>query len=366
MEMTISKFEEMNLYSNKTLERVISSLVNESSNAVFCNMYEDAVLLLDHKEGQFYLADYTFDQGKAQIKFESFEPIVLSKNENDFKADARAFFENDNASSLALVESYKANVLDKENFITDLITESMINKDFGEVVDYDALVGLNESEVSNIPSFKAYKNRISSHPTTSIKRFNWKDPVVVSLIETETAKVVNKRAFEKAASLWKKAEFKEAFTKAASVFVEDVETGTDMFKELFEDYPQVLKLDAGDRRALFGKTIISVDSLRENKKDIQDGLGLLFEKFDLKDMRKQYLMENEGEEETDEEEVDNPPEISPEDIEKIATELHKLAKKVEDEKVAEKIDDLADKLDGGKEGEASPEDIKEAVEILSL
>ena len=60
-EMSLREFEDMNLYSNKSMERIISSIVNESSNAALVNMYEDSVILLDHEEGTFYTADYKFE-----------------------------------------------------------------------------------------------------------------------------------------------------------------------------------------------------------------------------------------------------------------------------------------------------------------
>jgi len=361
MEMTLRKFEELCLYSNKTIEKIATSLVNESSNAVLVNIFDDAVLLLDHKEGQFYLADYTFDHNKATFAFENFQQIDLTKDAIDFKSDARNFFESEDASVLELTESYKANVSGQDEFISNLITESMVNKDFGSVIDYSLVKGLNEGTLSGEKYFKEYEERLATHPTTAIKAFNWKDPVRVSLVETETSKIVNKAASQSAGSLWKKDDFKDKFHKASTTFIESVEEGVTEFKELFEEYPQVFSLDNADRKTLFGKTILSNTNLRESRSDIVKGLDKVFETDAFAELKKSYVPEAEEEAATD-----TPPEVSSDDISKIAGEIRKLCSKIDDEKVCEKLNSIADELDGGKDGSVSPEVVKEAVEILSL
>lgn len=360
--MTVRKFEEMNLYSNKTLEKLMTSLVNESANAVLVNVFEDAALLLDHKEGQFYLADYTFDHKKATFTFENFEQIDLRKDAVDFKGDARNFFESEDMSILALAESYKENVSGQDEFISDLITESMMEKDFGSVVDYSVLKGLNESSILEESFFKTYKERTITHPTGSIKMFNWKDPVRVSLVETEGGKIFNKATLKNADSLWKNEEFKGKFHEASKVFIEDVEAGKEKLQAIFEEYPQLFKLDSADRKTLFGKTIISNPELRESRTDILKGIDKLLAEDAFVSIKDKYIVEAEEEAEV----KDVPPEVSPADVSKIAEELRKLCSKIDDEKVCEKLTELADKLDSSKDGAVEPEDVKEAVEILSL
>jgi len=88
LELTIREFEEINLYSNKNLEKVVASIVNESSNAALVAMYEDSIILLDHEEGQFYFADYKFDPNKLTLEFDNFKPINLVKENYDFKKAA--------------------------------------------------------------------------------------------------------------------------------------------------------------------------------------------------------------------------------------------------------------------------------------
>lgn len=360
LNLSISKFEELCIYSNKTLEKVATSLINESSNAVLAAMFEDSMLLLDHKEGQFYLADYTFDHKTATFVIENYDPIVISRNNVDFKSTARKFFAEDSVTILDLAEDYQENVASQDNFISNLITESMIGKDFSEVLDFSEVAKMNESvSISGEKFFKTYKERLSTNPVSSIKYFNWKDPIKVSLIETESGKTVNKNAIAKANELWKKDEFKTGFEKASLSFVENVEEGSSEFKNLFESFPQVLKLNSADRNTLFGKTAISVPSLRENRTDIVKGLGILFEQFELKDM----LVEGEEEVPAEEEETAPAPELSAEELKKIADELSKIAEKITDEKVKAKLDSVIAEL-GGED--TKPSVVKEAVELLTI
>ena len=79
LEMSLKEFEDMNLYSNKSMERIISSIINETSNAALVNMFEDSVILLDHDNGTFYTADYKFEAETLTLKLENFEEIFLTK-----------------------------------------------------------------------------------------------------------------------------------------------------------------------------------------------------------------------------------------------------------------------------------------------
>jgi len=69
MELTLKEFEDLNIFSHKNMEEITRSLVNRSSNAAFVSMYDDSVILFDHEEGQFYAADYKFDDKKLIFEF---------------------------------------------------------------------------------------------------------------------------------------------------------------------------------------------------------------------------------------------------------------------------------------------------------
>jgi hypothetical protein len=410
MEVKLKDFDSMNLFSNKNLEKVIASVVNKSSNAVLVNMFEDSLILLDHTTGQFYAADYAFDAKKLTLKIDNFESVELIKEEDEFKDKVLEFFEDDEeVSSYDLAESYKDEVLGQERFIDELIHDSMMTKDFAHLVDWGKVKTIKEDvDVADEKFFKIYAQRLQTHPLMEVKLFDWENPVSVSLVETEPQKLVNETAIEKANELWKQDEFKTAFSEAASTFIEDVEEGTELLKELFETYPQIFFLDGADRKSLFGKTIISDKNLKESMDIILKGLDLLFEKFDLAEMREEYLAEwgdedkmekmmgkkmkgkkgkkmnamyaknvedEEGEEESEEKEEKEPkekeekekaPELSAEELGKLSAELKRLIAKCDDESLKEKIEAVANKLDAGKEEGTRPDVVKEAVSILML
>ena len=379
-EMSLREFEDMNLYSNKSMERIISSIVNESSNAALVNMYEDSVILLDHEEGTFYTADYKFEPKTLTLVIENFDEIFLVKEESGFKNSVKNFFEDENASIDELTESYKENVIEQEAFINELINETLAVKNFEDIVDYSQLAEANDNlSIKNEGFFKSYQERLETHPINEVKFFNFEDKVVVSLLESEKVKLVNSSIVEKAADLWKRKEFKEGYIEAATLFIEDVEAGKEKFVALFEEYPQVFFLDNADRKAMFGKAIISEATLRDSLQDLSKGMDILFEDEDIEIVREAYLSEAEGEEEKpaesededkdkDEDGKDDEPaeELAPEDIKKISEELKKIAEKVEDEKLKEKLDGLIAKLDGSMEEGTRPDLVKEAVYLLSI
>lgn len=381
LRMTIKQFEEVNLFSNKNLEKVISSIVNESSNAALVAVFEDSVILLDHEEGQFYSADYTFDGKKLKLTLENFQPIELEKEEGSFKKDVSAFFESDDTSVKSLSESYKVSILDQEKFVNDVISEALSVKDFSGAMNYKELAEANDSiSIADKPYFIAYKARLETNPLNEVKYFNWNDKVVVSLLESEKVKLINSTATEKAADLWKKDQFKKLFNEAASLFIEDVDQGKEKMTSLLEHYPQIFLLDKADKKTLFGKAIISNSKLRESLEDLQKGMDILFEDEEVVEIQTSYLSlieseddqeepaastetEGEGEEKAKEEPAK---ELEPESIKDIAAELTKLSDKIEDEKLKEELADLISRLEQSVEEGTRPDLIKEAIYLLSI
>lgn len=378
--LTIDQFENLNLYSNRNMEKIIGSLVNNSSNAVLVNMGEDSLILLDHKKGQFYIADYKFEPKTLKLTIENFDEIQLTRDEDSFEESVYDYFDSDEGDVLKLTESYKHYILSQDKFINELVNESMGKKNFDNLIDYDSIHEVLESEElesANESFFKKYKERLISHPLNEIKYFDWKNQVNVSLIETENTKLINKSAIQKAHDLWKKTSFKESFFEAVEVFIEDVEEGNVKLQEVFENFPQVFFLDEADRRTLFGKALLSNSNLREDMNDILKGLDLMFEKFDLGEMRNEYLSEAELEDEepnaaatsddaSDDKDEEKPEELDASETEKIIADLKKIAEKATDEDTKKKLDDLIEKLNKGVEEGTRPEIVKEAVSILSL
>lgn len=377
-ELTLEQFENLNLFSNRNMEKVLTGVVNSSSNAALVNMGEDSVILLDHKEGNFYIADYEFDREKLTVEFFNYERIDLIDDSTDFENEVSKVFESDDFDISQLSESYKRSVVEKDNFINSLVSFTMSRKSFEESVDYDE-VSEALSEVSlvskNKEFFREYSERLNDYPLTEVKRFDWVNPAKVSLVETEKEKIVNKSAIAKAHDLWKRESFKSAFEEAAEVFIEDVESGTEKFKELTEEYPQIFFLDGADRRALFGKTILGVDSLRESMDDLLEGIDLLFEKYELSDLKEEYFSEMEDDLDLDDEddmeddmsgEYEPASEVESDDIEGLIADLRQVMDSTTDQKTVGKLEFLITKLEKGREEGTRPDVVKEAVSILTL
>jgi len=375
---TLKEFENLNLYSNDSMQKIVASVVNSSSNAVLVNMYEDSLILLDHEEGQFYIADYDFNAKDLSLKIENFEAVELEREEDSFRDKVYEYFDDEEGNAVELAEAYKEDVMDQEQYISELINNAMVTKDFSEIVDWSKVKDvIDEDAIEALRKdtyFKLYEARLKTHPLTEIKIFDWENPVNVSLVETEPSSIVNKTSIEKANELWKKEAFKESFEESASTLIEDVEDGTEKFKSLLEDYPQIFYLDSGDRKTLFGKAILASQNLREDMSLLIKGIDLLFENFDLAEMREEYLAEAGEEEKAPEEEEggegkekeEKAPEVEPISMKKIASELKNIAEKIEDEDIKSKLEELIAKVEKGLEEGTRPDVIKEAIAILTM
>ncbi len=375
MNLKIKDFEKISLLSNRNLEKLASSVINKSYNAVLVNMYEDSVILLDHNDGYFYKADYRFDEDTLTFVFDKFDRIILEKEEVDFNKKVYDFFDG-NSDSTSLIESYKENISEQDKVVSELINESLSNKNFEEVLDLSEIFESKvDVEFKNESWFKKWQERNLTHPLMEVYNFDWINPVSVSFTESEKVKVVSKNASERARNLWKNEKFKVVLKESFSSLIENVEEGIEKVKELLESYPIIFTLDKAERKTLFGKAVIADKDLREYITDLNKGIDILFESNEeVKEMKESYLREECSEskskftEKTEEEpkEEDVPEEIGKDENEKIAKKLQEIADKVSDEKLKEKlqkiIDDLADAEDTGMKVES----VKEAIAILSL
>lgn len=380
-ELTLEQFENLNLFSNRNMEKVMTGVVNSSSNAALVNMGEDSVILLDHKSGDFYIADYEFDRKNLTVEFTNYERIDLVDDSDDFESDIKSIFESEEDVDFEnLTESYRRNVAEKDSFLNEIVSFTMSRKSFSDVVDYDHISELtSDIELSSKTKkfFESYTQRIEDYPLSEVKRFDWINPVKVSLYETESNSLVNKNAIQKAHDLWKKESFQEAFESAVSTFIEDVEEGKEELLKLFENYPQVYFLDSADRRTLLGKTILNTNpDIRESMEDVLKGIDILFENDVLGDVQEKYLSEDDGydqqaaniaaEDDDDEDDFEEAPEVDEGDMESMIDDLSKIASKCEDMRTKTRLEDLIDKM-GSSIGEGTrPALVKEAVAILSL
>lgn len=363
MKITVDKFNDFLLYSNKNIEKLIRGIVNESSNASFVALYEDAVMLLDHKTGTFYTSKYSFNPKEGTVMFEDFDAIELTRDTSSFKNAVDNFFEEEGNID-TIKEAYQVFASNQEALIDSVVTESLSEKNAFDVIDYSPLEGINESvSIKDEPFYKEYQERINSHPLTSVKTFGWDKPIKVSLYETEDIKIVNKNAKANAAELYKDSTFKKRINEAFDAFVEGEE---EKLALVCEDYSQIFYLDKADRKTLFGKSTLGNIKLMEGRNSIFKKAEELFvENEDIATIAANYLTEaEEGEEPAEDKEL--PKELSAEETDKLVKELEKALDKVEDEKLGNKIEALIKALNDGKETGTDVDTVKESVDLLCL
>lgn len=375
MKMTLRDFENINVFNYKNIERLIESFVNESSNAAFVSLFEDTVILYDHNESAFYKTDYKIDENDLTVTFSNYEEIEFTEKENhSLKESVREFFENDEYDVDAIVERYKENVINDKKILNEIINEAISKKGFSDTVNYKEIAEASKNlEVKKEAFFVDYTERLTTNPLSEVKYFNWTDPVMVSMYEsTEDLKLINSNAAETAKTLWKNKNFKESFIEYSKTLVDDVETAKENFLTLFETYNGVFMLDAAEKKELFGKTILGVKELQENYKEILEGVRTLFNEDEFLAFEETLYEESEEPEEDDVEDEEESKkdkkkakELTKEDKKKIVSSLQKVMDKVEDEGATKAIQKIIDKINPEEEG-TKPEDIKEAVQILSF
>lgn len=363
MEITIDKFQDFLLYSNKNIEKLVSRVVNESSNASLVSLYEDAAILLDHKNGSFYKSKYEFNPQEGTIVFEDFEEINLKKDTSSFKDAVNNFFEGTLEVS-DLAEAYQSFAADQESFIDSVVSESLSEKNFNDLIDYSPLEGINEEvDIKNESFFKEYKARLESNPMESIKMFDFVNPVKVSLVESESVKIVNKNVKERAKLLYKNSDFKSAVNEA----FEALKEGNDEYlKVLAEDYSQIFSLDKAERKEIFAKATIGNANLLEGRTAMFNKAEKLFAEDENIIALCEAAEEEAPADTAADKEEDVPSELTPAEVDKLTAALEKALEKVEDEKLADKIEALIKALDDGKETGTDVETVKESVELLTL
>lgn len=364
MKITVDKFNDFLLYSNKNIEKLISGIVNESSNASLVSLYEDGAVLLDHKTGVFYTSKYSFNPKEGILVLEDFEEIELTRDTTSFRSAVDSFFEEEIDIS-SLKEAYQTFASDQESFLSSVVAESLSGKNSVDVIDYSVLEGINEDvSIKNEIFFKEYQARLDSHPLTSVKTFDWTKPVKVSLFESEDVKIVNKNAKAKASELYKDSTFKARINEA----FEELKVGNeDKFVVFCEDYSQIFYLDKADRKTLFAKATMGNTKLLEGRSEMfKSAEKLLTENEELSTIVSNYNEAEEEAEVSDKEGEDLPKELTPEETDKLVKELEKALDKVEDEKLAGKIEALIKELGDGKDTGTNVDTVKESVSILSL
>lgn len=354
--MELSKFNNTLMFSNKNLEKLASKLINESANAVLMEMFSDKCILADHNTGCIYEADYNFD-GKV-FTFENFEKVNLTNSNSSLREAIGDFFDDANIN---LAEAYET--LDKSNseMFESSLTEALAKKNMDSVINYAELEGISEevTDAMETRTFKLFEERLAEHPTESIKMFNWKDTVRVSLLDEDYNTIVNKSMKDKAKTLKSSIDFKKELKDVA---MEAVEGNTELVESFIRSNPAILALTPTELKEAIGLSIIGNKTLMENRKNIVSIFNNVIEEADDLCEKRNILAEE------DEESVEtDAPEADEQDIEEIKKALEKAIDKATDEKLIKKIEGIISSLeDSADAGETDVSAVKEAVEILSL
>lgn len=360
--MKISKLNNALLYSNKNVEKLLKTLINESSNAVLMETFSDGCIIGDHTNGKIYKADYSFD-GKTVV-FENFDQIEIEENNDELKEEIGKYF-SDESTTDDINEAYESDSEESKNIFTESISEAVSGKNMSKVIDYSELKGINEEIKIDEPFFEEYKERLNTHPTTSIKYFNFKDPVKVTLIDEDENSFVNKNIFNKAKKLKTNKDFKKEISEAAEAYINGDNT---VFEDLASDETSVLALDKSEMTELVGLSVVGNANLMENRKNIVEGFNKIIDENELLKEQKCKIDETKEkcskETEKDEEELID---VNEEDIDKLSKALDKALEKITDQKLVDKIGELKNALELSKANETTDvKAIKECVELLSM
>lgn len=359
MEITSSKLSNYILFSNKNLEKCVRSLINESSNAVLLETYNDKLLLADHNSGAIYLADYNFD-GKI-LTVENYESVDVVNDKSNLREAIENYFDSDGYDVGRIIEAYEEDSEAENTDLRESIVEALASKK-QEIADYSQLEGINEEigEVKDMPFFKAYTEYLTESPTSSIKYFNWVDPVKVSIIDEDATNIIVSGSKDKAKDLSKDKEFKSLFAEAAR---ELMEGNSIAMEELLEDNSAILALDNVEMKEFIGMSVVGDKTLMENRKEIIDAVNeIIEENEDLQEMKTLFEEDNEEEEAENKELA-----TSDKDIDALKDALDKAAEKISDEAIISKINALKDALDSSKDsGSTDVGTVKECVELLSF
>lgn len=352
--MKLAHFNESLLYSNKNVEKLARKLINESSNATLMEMFDDKCIIADHTSGQIYECNYSFDGNT--FEFNNFNEVELEEDNSSLKEAIGSYFDDEDVN---LAEEYEKLVSNKSDIFENSLAEALASKNMDKVINYSELEGINEEvNLKNNTSFKLFEERLSEKPTSSIKMFNWKDAVKVSLIDEDENSIVSKSMKTKALKLKSDYNFKKSLTEAS---IEALAGNSELLEDVINENSSIVSLDKADLKELVGISVIGNKELMENRNKLATMIENIISESEVLSSKKE-LFENE-----DETEENDAPEATEEDTAEVKKALETAKSKAKDEKLVKKIEDLIDSLESASEsGETNVGAMKEAVELLKL
>lgn len=389
--MTYGQLHGVIMNDNTNIESMIRGFINESANASVVAVYDDSLVLLDTLKEEFYTCNYHYNPDTLSVVLEGFEPIELEEdNSIDFKLAVKDYLISESDDSRDLLNSYMKTLNKSKSAIESLVAESIADKDYSNVADFEELSFINEEfeDLRESEFFQAYQERLLTHPLNNVLVLDWESPVAFTLLETtEPKSYINSKSKEKAKKLCASKKFKKQVCNACAQFVEDVEEGGDMLVEMFSENPSLFSLNSTELKEAVAKSIMLDPALNEDYKKISEAVvhyvnndesfQYLREAIDIDDegddkeekaAEAEKPAEDAGEEKKDDEEEkkdDKAVELTAEDKEKLISALKTVSEKVTDEKIKKMVDDLLDELDTEDDG-TKVESVKEAVRLLSL
>ena len=392
--MTYSQLHGVIVNDNTNIESMIRGFINESANASVVAVYDDSLVLLDTINEEFYSCNYHYNPDTLSVILEGFDKIELEEdNSIEFKLAVKDYLISESDDSRELLNSYMKTLNKSKSEVESIVAEAISDKDYSNAADYEELSFINEEfeDLRESDFFKAYQDRLITHPLNNVLILDWENPVAFTLLTTTEPKAyINSKSKEKAKKCCASKKFKKDMCSACKAFVEDVEDGGDMLIEMFNDNPSLFSLDQTELKEAVAKSIMLDPQLNGEYKKIteavvhyvnnDEGFQYLREAIDIDDesdndtktpeakaAEGEAPVEPAGEEKKDEEKKDEDKavELTAEDKEKLVSALKTVIDKVTDEKVKEMAENLLKKFDNDDEG-TRPEDVKEAVRFLSI
>lgn len=393
--MTYSQLHGVIMNDNTNIESMIRGFINESANASVVAVYDDSLVLLDTINENFYTCKYHYNPDTLSVILEGFDKIELEEdNSLDFKIAVKDYLISEEDDSRELLNSYMKTLNKSKSAIESIVAESVSDKDYSKAADYEELSFINEEfeDLRESEFFKAYTERLITHPLNNVLILDWENPVAFTLLETTEPKAyINSKSKEKAKKCCASKKFKKQMCAACLQFTESVEDGGDMLIEMFSENPSLFSLNQTELKEAVAKAIMLDPKLNSEYKKIaeavvhyvnnDEGFQYLREAIDIDDesdneektpeakaAEGEAPAEDAGEEKKDDEKKedgDKAEELTAEDKEKLVSALKTVVEKITDEKIKEMAENLLKKFDNDDEG-TRPDDVKECVRFLSI
>ena len=400
--MTYSQLHGVIVNDNTNIESMVRGFINESANASVVAVYDDSLVLLDTINEEFYSCNYHYNPDTLSVILEGFDKIELEEDDSvDFKVAVKDYLISEDDDSRNLLNSFMKTLNKSKSAVQAIVTEAIADKDYSNAADYEELSFINAGfeDLRESDFFKAYQERLITHPLNNVLVLDWETPVAFTLLETTEPKAyINSQSKEKAKKLCGTKDFKKKMCAACKEFVEDVEEGGDMLIEMFSNNLSLFSLNKTELKEAVAKAIMLDPQLNGEYKKIaeavthfvnnDEGFQYLRESIDIDDTGDDEAEKKDEKKETDDlnskvpegdaekkedddkdeekkEDEDKATELTAEDKEKLVSALKTVVDKVTDAKVKEMAEELLAKFDNDDEG-TKPDEVKEAVRFLSI